>query len=406
MLFSSPLRSLKSRFRSKSPLRRRMKSAKKRVRGGFCLESLEDRRVMAQLQILSMTTNNASLAEHNFITGDDRGGIALSNTHAFYTGDGATGAFPVNSVGTGASIGIQYDALVSDVGSGVVYSLGTSPTTPLPGGGTVTHLIELDGATGAQTGNSVSLSTPVSIFGGSGIFAGNDRIVLWNSSTGEASAIDTSSGAVTNLGTASISMNRTENWAQWGVAEEFGGESYLTYLQGSSIVRTRMSDGATSTVADFPTGISDMAVFTVSPDLQRWYFHYEGFAGAFSYGGDETIGYADAVIQTGLSVRNSSPANGDIVGAAPTDFVIDFSTAYDQTTVTAGDLTVNGVPAASVDATDADTLTFRYLFSPVTVQGLQTMHMDEGSVVPLDGTPALAEFNASFRYDTLRLAVS
>ncbi len=407
MSFSSPLRSLKSRFRNNSPSRRRLRSAKKSVRSGLGLEPLEDRRVLAQLQILSMTVDNASLAEHNFITGDDRGSIALSDTHVFYTGDSSTGAFPVDSVGSGFSIGVQYDALAGDIGSGTVYSLGTGPTSPMGyGGGTVTHLIELDGATGSQTGNSVALSSPISISYGAGIFAGNDKIVLWNNGTGEASAIDTASGSVTNLGTVFISMNGTENWAQWGVAEEFGGDSYLTYLQSSSVVRTRISDGATSAVADFPNGLSDMAVFTVSPELQRWYFHFEGCAGAFNYCGDETIGYADAIIQTGLSVKSSLPANGEIVTTTPSDFVIQLSSAYDPATVTADDLTVNGIPADSVDTTVADTLTFHYLSSPVISQGLQSMHMNEGSVVPLDGTPALAEFNASFRYDTLRLAVS
>jgi hypothetical protein len=59
------------------------------------------------------------LAEHNFVTGDDRGGIALSNTHVFYTGDSRTGAFPVNSASTGSATSILYDALVKSTTTAV-----------------------------------------------------------------------------------------------------------------------------------------------------------------------------------------------------------------------------------------------------------------------------------------------
>jgi hypothetical protein len=392
--------------RLQSARRRRSAQSRHPLQARLTFERLEERRVLANLQILSLTTDNASLAEHNFITGDDRGGIAISDTDVFYTGDGGTGAFPVNSIGSGSNIGIFYDALISDVGSGAVYSLGVTATTPMSyGGGAVTHLIELDGTTGAQTGSSVELSTPVSIFSGAGIFAGNAKVVLWDASSGVATSIDTSTGAVTNLGTVFVVMNGTENWANWGVAEEFGGDDYLTYLSGSDVLRTRISDGATSTVASFPAGISDMAVFTVSDDLQRWYFHYEGFSGAFGFGSDETIGYADADIKTGLSVNSSDPADGAVVASPSTDFVLAFSDDYDPDSVAASDLTVNGVPADSVLLTDANTLTFQFAISPVTAEGSQSMHMAEGAISSLiDGDPIEA-YTAEFNYDTLLMQV-
>jgi hypothetical protein len=108
----------------------------------------------------------------------------------------------------------------------------------------------------------------------------------------------------------------------------------------------------------------------------------------------------------GFIVTGSVPARGEIIASPPTDFVIDLGDAYDPASVDAGDLTVNGILADSVDMTTDATLTFHYLVSPVTSQGVQSMHMDEGSVASLEDGELLNEFNASFRYDTVRLAVS
>src|SRR5205823_7878844 len=75
-------------------------------------------------------------------------------------------------------------------------------------------------------------------------------------------------------------------------------------------------------------------------------------------------------IQTGMQVVSTTPADGDILGTAPTDYVVHFSDPYDPATVDAGDLTVNGVAASSVVQTDSTTLTFHYDASPLTTEGL------------------------------------
>ena len=100
-----------------------------------------------------------------------------------------------------------------------------------------------------------------------------------------------------------------ENWAYWGVTEHFGGDDYLTYVQndGQTIVRTRVSDGVTTPVASFPGGLSDMCSFTASLDTDRWYFHYEGFSGAFNFGSDENIGFADAEFNTEVRIDRVQP---------------------------------------------------------------------------------------------------
>ena len=260
-------------------------------------EPLEDRRLLAGLEIGSLTTNNATVFfDHASVTGDDRGGIALSGTDVFYTGDNDTGRFPINNLAAGVGVGSLFDALVSDLNSQQVFSLGSDSTTPIPsGGGTVTHLLLHDGGTGALTGASVALASSIDLNSNAGIFAGIDRVVVWNQTTGDVSAVDAASGNVTALGNvAALSFRICENWAFWGVAEQFGGDDYLTYAQDpQTILRTRISDGNTTIVASFPAGdLNDMCSLTLSPNDQRWYFHYEVNRV------EEVIGFADATIRT------------------------------------------------------------------------------------------------------------
>ena len=100
-----------------------------------------------------------------------------------------------------------------------------------------------------------------------------------------------------------------------------------------------------------------------------------------------------------MVVAKTNPDLGAIVSAPPTSYVVDFSYAYDPATVQAGDFKVNGIAASAVTLTDADTATFTFASSPVTAEGVQTMHMDTGAVTRLsDGLP-LAVYDGSFTYD-------
>jgi hypothetical protein len=101
-----------------------------------------------------------------------------------------------------------------------------------------------------------------------------------------------------------------------------------------------------------------------------------------------------------------SPAYGDVVFTPPTDFVVAFNSAYDPATVDASDLTVNGVPADSVTLTDANTLAFHFATTPVTSQGLQSIHVADGAVASLNSGEGVRELNASFRYDAVLMQVT
>ena len=264
-------------------------------------------------RIDSMTLNNPTVVEHSSVTGDDRGTIAVSSTNAFYTGDSNTGRFDLSNLSGGTSI-TRNDALFSNMRDQSLWALGTNATTAMPGRNTgphtITHLIELDNL-GAQTGNSVALSSGVTVNtnddGSNGVFSGFDRVLVFDYTsgslgynspkTGNVHRIDMNTGQVTTLGSLTINMAGPENWAASGIAETFGGEDYITYATNNlgfpttSVRRTRVSDGFTSTLLSF-SNMSDMAAIVASPLNNRWYFHFEGSS---QIGGQsETIGFADA----------------------------------------------------------------------------------------------------------------
>jgi hypothetical protein len=252
----------------------------------------------------SLTTTACSTIEHAAVTGDDRGGIAVSTTNVFYSGDTATGRFSASDLGNGAALSAAptlLDGLVSNLRTGTTYVLGVNATTPVGGsGGTVTHLIEIDGNTGAllPAGRTVALSQAIVMGSGSGIFSGWDRVVLLNGT--RAFDIALASGTVLDRGAMTVPAHTgCESWAFWGVAEFFGGVLYVDYVQSTNtIARTSVPAAATATIATFPTGtfagLSDMCSFTFSPQRNRWYFHHEfssSIRGSQSCGIDETIGF-------------------------------------------------------------------------------------------------------------------
>lgn len=261
----------------------------------------------ADFRILSLTANNSAVIDHNALTGDDRGGIAISQSQVLYSGDNSTARFAVANLSGGVALGQIFDALVSDLRTGTMYSLA-SATGPLPSSGsTITRLLEHDSVTGLLNGQSIPLSTTITAISSGnsvGLFAGYGYVMIHNGSRVYHIALP--SGAVTDLGAMAVPAHTsTESWAYWGVSEKFGGNYYITYVQNSqTITRMAVPSGVTNTVGTF-SNLGDMACFTVSPTLGRWYFHYEGSA---QFGGtSETLGYADATFL--INGSTNGPAN-------------------------------------------------------------------------------------------------
>lgn len=107
-----------------------------------------------------------------------------------------------------------------------------------------------------------------------------------------------------------------------------------------------------------------------------------------------------------MVVTTTTPDLGGIAGAPPTNFVVNFSSPINAASLANTDLKVNGYSANSVTLNDSDTATFSFATSPVTNQGLQTMHLDAEAVTRASDGLGLAVYDATFRHDTLVLSVA
>jgi hypothetical protein len=109
----------------------------------------------------------------------------------------------------------------------------------------------------------------------------------------------------------------------------------------------------------------------------------------------------------GLTVTSTVPANGAVVFTRPTAFTVNVSFPVNPATVMPSDFKVNGIPADSVSYTPGTTsILFTFATSPVSAQGLQTMHLDAGAFTAAsDGSP-LVLFDGTFRYDVVQLQVT
>ena len=215
-------------------------------------------------RIASLNSTNPNMILSDAVTGDDGSAFALSSSSVFFTGDARTGRFNLTDLGGGAGLpqgSVRYTTLSSDLQTGKIYTLATSATEPITSNFavTATHLIEINGASGAILG-AVQLSQPIVIGrdNGTGFFAGFRRIVV--SDGNYIYSVNPANGAVANLGERPIiSPALSESDIRfWGVAEFDGTNNYLVYRRnGNDIVRTRVSDGVTTVVQSF-TNLGEM----------------------------------------------------------------------------------------------------------------------------------------------------
>ena len=420
--------------------------------GALCLLSVA---ACAQdFSISTLTPNNAVVVDANALVGDDRGGIAVSGSQVFLTGDAATARFNRDTLGSGASLGVVRDGLVANLATSTVYLLGNA-STPLPnGGGTLNSLIELNGSTGVPSGTVINLSAPITLTGSSssvGIFSGWNRIVVHNGT--RAYLISLPVGSVTDLGAmATPTRTASESWAYWGVAENVGSATRIVYVRNNTTIsRTTVPGGVTSTVATF-SNLSDMASFTVSVAQNRWYFHHESSSqfGAFS----ESLGYADATfvsapvaptiavqptavgVIAGEAASFSVSASGTApltyqwyrdVGAGPVLIPLATASTYSIAVTTLGDaanysvVVANGTGSATssavaltVSAIDADLFKIIRLTASnaVVVDPLNYAGDDRGGLVATDqkiylrGDDSVGSFNLSNLGSPIRLGTN
>ena len=109
----------------------------------------------------------------------------------------------------------------------------------------------------------------------------------------------------------------------------------------------------------------------------------------------------------GLSVTTTDPVCNSVVFTQPTDFTVNVSVAVDPSSVQATDFTVNGTAADSFTLQNGNTqITFHFNITPVTNQGVQTMHIPAGAFTSASSGLPVSEFQCTFRYDAILLQVT
>lgn len=245
--------------------------------------------------------------------GDDRGGIAITDSTVYMIGDDATVRFDLDLLTPGVALPIR-DGLFTDLSERKIYSLYNMDDETMPDNDntsdfTCNALVALDADLNPTT-EIIPLSETLQLGTNNtscGMFAGSGKLVIYNGNDNHAYAIDISFGDVEDLGIFTLELNESENWAAWGVAGYDGTDYTVFYMSNdeNQIVAHNLTTDIVTPVSQF-SDVSDLASFVTHPVNQRLYFHYEG-GGQFG-GDEEALGYID--MTDSLSVLPGSNAFG------------------------------------------------------------------------------------------------
>jgi hypothetical protein len=195
-----------------------------------------------------------------------------------------------------------------------------------------------------------------------------------------------------NLGFTWMESSTTEFLSMWVGSVDAGGTlSASVAAPGGGFFYQNFRTGDYSSIVVDPT---DNATFWAANeyigsdgDTDIWRTHIASFS-------------------LGMSVSQATPANGAIVSATPTEYILTFSAPYDPSAVNVGGVLVNGIPADSYTVIDSRTISFKFAANPVTSQGLQQFVALAGTVKRLSDGDPLRTYNSTFRYDVLRMQVT
>ena len=263
-------------------------------------------------KITGMSDVACNFLQHDDVTGDDHGGIALSTTRVFYSGDEGTGSFSRTDLSGGEVLKVRWEAMLTDLATGNVYALADDTGPLARPGGTATQLLRLrDDGRLDDSVQPVRLSTSIPALSGIssvGLFSGWSHGYVYNT---RVYRINYDSGAVTDLGELdSFSARECENWTYHGIAETQG--STLTFLFSDPVIgieilnwndRIARVDVSTGNVTEVllvdGSNFTDQCNIHVDADANRWYWKRE-------VDGNEIVGFCDATfMQSGSDFRVS-----------------------------------------------------------------------------------------------------
>ncbi len=312
---------------------------------------------------ISMIENDFTYVNHNNVTGDDRGGVAITPEYFYVVGDENTVRMSVVSLTGQVSLPIR-DGLFSNLNDGKLYSLYNTDLSedidyddslfPF----TVNAIIELDEDLEFTT-NIISLDIPFDVdynnYEG-GVFAGKGMVMVKTGDDNTLYQIDIATGTTTTVGVFDelVDNMNTENWASWGFIESIDNipVSLIFAKNSSNLARLDLATGTSEivfTFVDDNSGYSpdDLHSFTYSPWSNRIYFHSET--------DDEDGGYFN--VSNGTSGNCWTSVIVDIVHPSSAGFNSNTQACNDNSSMNLFDYVVGnpdlGGEWADVDATGA-----------------------------------------------------
>ena len=165
------------------------------------------------------------------------------------------------------------------------------------------------------------------------------------------------------------------------------------------------------------SGLPSQPDSAVQPTYEGDYDYHSSFGttgiGAWTDGRTIISGQAQQdvftnLVQLGFAVVSTVPACNSVISTQPVDFTVNLSDAVSTSTVGASDFTVNGIASnlAPTFQNGNQTIVFHYSTTPVTTQGLQTMHIPAGAFLRASDNSPVVEFMCTFCYAVTPLQVT
>jgi len=243
----------------------------------------------------SLDTTGFQVIDHDAITGDDRGGIAVTANYVYIVGDDATGRFDLD-LQNGVDLP-KRDGIFTDLAQLKLYTLynTTAPSTPNSDNFDYFTMNALRSLNEDLTfGNEIILlSQPITVGTNDQavILAGYNEVIVGTAyGNYDFYHISILNGLVTPMGQHNLDVQGSENWADWGMSG-FDGTNRHGYFRDANgyIVDYNFTVDTTINILSI-TDFSDMASFIAHPVNNRFYGHYEGSTSTFG-GDDETLFY-------------------------------------------------------------------------------------------------------------------
>ena len=211
-----------------------------------------------------------------------------------------------------------------------------------------------------------------------------------------------------------ISVASTTHRDQRSSFSNYGATTVDLAAPGSSILSTVPGGGyasfsGTSMAAPHVTGVAALA-WSVKPNATV------AEVKAAILDGVDSITSLDGLVETGgrlnafntlqelgLNVANASIGEGEVISSPVTDFTFSFSREYDNGSIDASDLTVNGTAADRFTLVDSSTVTFHYDSTPISSEGAQLLSIAADAITS-DGL-SINDWQRTFYYDSVQLQV-